>query len=81
MCASGSTATQPIELKRGHEYAASIINAYLGGELFKFNGNVPNAGLGGQSARGGLCRGAGAGQSPAAGADSGGDGCPIHAPS
>ena len=36
---------QPIELKRGNEYAASIINAYLGGELFKFNGNVTNAGL------------------------------------
>ena len=33
---------QPISLKRGHEYASSIINAYLGGELFKFNGNVPN---------------------------------------
>ncbi len=29
----------------GHEYAASIINAYLGGELFVFNGNVPNTGL------------------------------------
>jgi len=36
---------QPISLARGHEYAASIINAYLGGELFRFNGNVPNCGL------------------------------------
>ena len=36
---------RPIDLKRGNEYAASIINAYLGGELFKFNGNVANAGL------------------------------------
>lgn len=36
---------QPISLKRGHEYAASIINAYLGGEPFEFNGNVPNTNL------------------------------------
>jgi alpha-galactosidase len=36
---------QPISLERGHEYAASIINAYMGGELFKFNGNVPNTAL------------------------------------
>lgn len=35
----------PISLARGHEYAASIINAYKGGELFQFNGNVPNTGL------------------------------------
>jgi len=35
----------PIELERGHEYAAYIINAYLGGELFEFNGNVPNTDL------------------------------------
>jgi len=35
----------PLDLKRGHEYAASIINAYLGGEMFEFNGNVPNKGL------------------------------------
>ena len=34
-----------ISLKRGHEYAASIINARLGGELFEFNGNVHNTGL------------------------------------
>jgi len=32
-------------LKHGHEYAASIINAYLGGEMFRFNGNVPNHNL------------------------------------
>jgi alpha-galactosidase len=35
----------PISLQRGHEYAASIINACRGGELFEFNGNVPNTGL------------------------------------
>ena len=35
----------PISLERGHEYAASIINARMGGELFSFNGNVPNTGL------------------------------------
>ncbi len=33
------------DLQRGHEYAAFIINALQGGELFKFNGNVPNTGL------------------------------------
>jgi len=36
---------EPLDLKRGHEYAASIINAYLGGAPFKFNGNVPNTGI------------------------------------
>jgi alpha-galactosidase len=35
----------PISLERGHEYAAHIINALMGGEPFEFNGNVPNAGL------------------------------------
>ena len=35
----------PISLERGHEYAAYIINALQGGEVFGFNGNVPNAGL------------------------------------
>jgi alpha-galactosidase len=35
----------PISLERGHEYAASIINAWMGGEIFGFNGNVPNRGL------------------------------------
>jgi len=34
-----------IDLARGHEYAAYIINAYLGGEPYRFNGNVPNKGL------------------------------------
>jgi alpha-galactosidase len=34
-----------ISLERGHEYAAYIINALMGGEPFEFNGNVPNAGL------------------------------------
>jgi alpha-galactosidase len=35
----------PISLERGHEYAAYIINALLGGEPFEFNGNVPNTNL------------------------------------
>jgi alpha-galactosidase len=35
----------PISLARGHEYAASIINAWQGGEIFWFNGNVPNTSL------------------------------------
>jgi alpha-galactosidase len=35
----------PIELKRGKEYAAYIINALMGGEPFNFNGNVPNTNL------------------------------------
>jgi alpha-galactosidase len=30
------------ELQRGEEYASYIINALLGGEMYKFNGNVPN---------------------------------------
>jgi alpha-galactosidase len=34
-----------ISLTRGHEYAAAIANAYLGGDVYKFNGNVPNTGL------------------------------------
>ena len=37
--------TEPLDLRRGHEYAANIINAYLGGEPYEFNGNVPNTGL------------------------------------
>ena len=36
---------KPLDLKRGLEYAASIINAYMGGEIFEFNGNVPNTGI------------------------------------
>ena len=36
---------EPIDLARGHEYAASILSAFLGGELFQFNGNVGNDGL------------------------------------
>jgi alpha-galactosidase len=35
----------PISLERGQEYAAHIINAWKGGEIFHFNGNVPNTGL------------------------------------
>lgn len=38
-------ADTPIELDRGHEYAAFIMNAVCGGEPFKFNGNVNNKGL------------------------------------
>jgi len=33
------------DLRRGHEYAAYIINALQGGEPFKFNGNVQNTHL------------------------------------
>ena len=33
------------DLRRGHEYATHIINALMGGEAFKFNGNVPNTNL------------------------------------
>ncbi len=35
----------PADLERGHEYAAYIINALQGGDMFKFNGNVPNTQL------------------------------------
>jgi alpha-galactosidase len=35
----------PIGLEREHEYASCIINAWMGGEIFQFNGNVPNTGL------------------------------------
>jgi alpha-galactosidase len=35
----------PEGMQRGHEYAAFIINALMGGEPFKFNGNVPNTNL------------------------------------
>lgn len=35
----------PIPLERGYEYAAYIINAYMGGEPYEFNGNVPNTGI------------------------------------
>ncbi len=38
-------ADTPIELERGEEYAAHIINALMGGEPFHFNGNVPNTNL------------------------------------
>ena len=36
---------EPLDLNRGAEYAAHIINAYLGGAPYQFNGNVPNTGL------------------------------------
>jgi alpha-galactosidase len=35
----------PIILDRGFEYAAYIINALKGGEIFTFNGNMPNTKL------------------------------------
>ncbi len=38
-------AKDDISLERGHEYAASIINAVMGGQAFEFNGNVPNTGI------------------------------------
>jgi len=40
-----ATPLTPEDLERGHEYAAYIINALMGGEMFKFNGNVPNKDL------------------------------------
>lgn len=36
------TSDTPIDLKRSGEYAAFIINALMGGDMFKFNGNIPN---------------------------------------
>jgi alpha-galactosidase len=36
---------EDINLQRGNEYAASIINAWVGGESYRFNGNVPNKNL------------------------------------
>ncbi len=38
-------AETPIMLDRGREYAAFIINALMGGEMYKFNGNVPNTNI------------------------------------
>jgi|LSQX01.3.fsa_nt_gb alpha-galactosidase len=32
------------KLKRGEEYASPIINAWVGGDIFKYNGNVLNTG-------------------------------------
>jgi len=36
---------RPLDLTRGHEYAAPIIHALAGGEIFRFHGNVANRGL------------------------------------
>jgi alpha-galactosidase len=36
---------KPLEVERSHEYGADIIRACETGEPFRFNGNVPNAGL------------------------------------
>ncbi|MGI5869635.1 MAG: alpha-galactosidase [Kiritimatiellia bacterium] len=42
----GKPAKRKAMLQRGQEYASYIINAWLGGEIFRFNGNVLNtAGL------------------------------------
>ena len=38
-------AETPIDLERGHEYAAYIMSAIMGGDPFEFNGNVRNTGL------------------------------------
>jgi alpha-galactosidase len=38
-------AQDEVPLGRGHEYAASIISAYMGGDIFEFNGNLTNDGL------------------------------------
>ena len=35
----------PINLGRGDEYASYIINAWMGGDIFQFNGNVSNTNL------------------------------------
>lgn len=37
--------SETMTMERGHEYAASIVNAYMGGDAYEFNGNVPNTGL------------------------------------
>ena len=34
-----------VELKRSQEYAGNIVNAWMGGEAFEFNGNVANTDL------------------------------------
>ena len=36
---------KPLNLERAREYASNIINAYMGGDIFEFNGNVPNTGI------------------------------------
>jgi len=36
---------KPIEIKASHEYASGIMNASETGEIFRFNGNVPNDGI------------------------------------
>jgi len=36
---------KPLDLRRSEEYAAHIINAFIGGEPYKFNGNVANKGF------------------------------------
>jgi len=40
-----TTPLTAVDIQRGLEYAAYIINALKGGEAFKFNGNVPNTRL------------------------------------
>jgi len=36
---------KPIEVRASHEYASGIINAMETGDVFRFNGNVPNDGI------------------------------------
>ena len=36
---------EPLDTQNFHEYAPSIINAYISGKPYCFNGNVPNTGL------------------------------------
>jgi alpha-galactosidase len=35
---------KPVDLNRGNEYAACIVNAWMGGEMYEFHGNVANKG-------------------------------------
>jgi alpha-galactosidase len=37
--------TKPVQIRRSHEYASSIVSAWLGEETYTFNGNVPNDGI------------------------------------
>ncbi len=58
-CQEWLSSDHPISLERGHEYAAYIINALRGGEVFGFNGNVANTKLIYQFTRRRMCGSAG----------------------
>lgn len=62
----------PISLKRGHEYAAYITNAWVGGEPVQIQRQRAQRPPHRQPAPGGLRRGAGAGHPQPVGADPGG---------